>query len=106
MHTSYEESTSFIIDRRLYCHKIILFGLKKNVEATCQRLINKIFTDLIDKTIKVYVDDMLLNSRKTTNHFDHLGVAFKIMRKYVMRFNPLKCASGTAFGMFLGYMVN
>lgn len=37
-----EEQTSFIIDRGLYCYKVILFGLK-NTGATYQHLVNKMF---------------------------------------------------------------
>jgi len=34
----------------------------KNAGATYQRLVNKIFKPLIGKTMKVYVDDMIVKS--------------------------------------------
>jgi len=37
------------------------FGLK-NVRATYQRLVNKVFGLLIGKNMEVYVDDMILKS--------------------------------------------
>ena len=37
-----EEKTSFIIDRGTYCYKIMPFGLK-NVGATYQRMVDKVF---------------------------------------------------------------
>ena len=37
-----EEKMTFIINHGLYCYKVIPFGLK-NVGATYQRLINKVF---------------------------------------------------------------
>ena len=37
-----EENTSFIIDRGMYCYKVMSFGLK-NIGATYQRIINKVF---------------------------------------------------------------
>ena len=43
------------------------FGLK-NVGATYQRLVNMMFKDLIDKIIKVYVNDMLVKSKMTRDH--------------------------------------
>lgn len=58
-----EENTSFITDRCLYCYRMIPFRLK-NTKATCLRLVNKIFADLIRKTMKVYVDYMLIKSLK------------------------------------------
>ena len=41
-----EEHTAFMIDKGIYCYKVIPFGLK-NVEATYQRLVNKLFKSQI-----------------------------------------------------------
>ena len=38
------------------------FGLK-NVEATYQRLINKVFAKQLNRNMKPYVDDMLVKSK-------------------------------------------
>lgn len=43
------------------------FGLK-NARATFQRLVNKIFKNLIDKTMEVYVDDILVKSLDKVDH--------------------------------------
>ena len=43
------------------------FGLK-NIGATYQRLVNMMFKDLIEKIIKVYVNDMLVKSQMTRDH--------------------------------------
>lgn len=40
----------------------------KNVGATYQRLVNKMFIDLIGRTMEVCVDDMLLKSLKVDDH--------------------------------------
>ena len=70
-----EEHTSFIIDRRLYYYKVMSFGLK-NVRATYQRLMNTMFKYLIDKTMEIYVDDMLVKSKIAGDHMTHLGEMF------------------------------
>ena len=57
-----EEHTSFITNRGLYCYKATPCHLK-NTEVTYQRLVNKMFKDLIGKSIEVYVDDMLVKSK-------------------------------------------
>lgn len=62
-----KEHTSFVIDRGLYCYKVMSFGLR-NVGATYQRLVNMMFEDLIRKTMEVYVDDILVKSRQVANH--------------------------------------
>ncbi|XP_073103292.1 uncharacterized protein [Elaeis guineensis] len=53
-----EKKIVFITDSELYCYKMMSFGLK-NIEATYQRLVNKIFKNQIDHNIEVYVNDML-----------------------------------------------
>lgn len=64
------------------------FGLK-NVRAMYQRLVNRMFTDLIGKTIKIYVDDMIVKSLKTKDRIKHLDEAFRILRRYRMRLNSI-----------------
>ena len=50
-----------------FYYKVIPFGLK-NVGATCQRLMDKVFVDLIGSTMKFYVDDMVIKSTSMENH--------------------------------------
>ena len=81
------------------------FGLK-NAGATYQRLVNMMFKKQINKTIEVYVDDMLVKSKTASDHIAHISNTFTVLRKYRMKLNPLKCAFGVASGKFLGFMVN
>ena len=64
------------------------------------------FKDLIGKTMEVYMDDMLVKPRMVGDHVENLGEMFKILRKYQMKLNPLKCAFGVGSGKFLSFMVN
>ncbi|CAL8114261.1 unnamed protein product [Prunus armeniaca] len=73
----------FITDRGLYFYNVMPFGLK-NARATYQRLVNKIFAELIGTSMEVYVDNMLIK----------------------MRLNPSKCAFGVSSGKFLGFMIS
>ncbi|XP_024018662.1 uncharacterized protein LOC112090784 [Morus notabilis] len=100
-----EEHTAFITDRGLYCYKVMPFGLK-NAGATYQRLVNKMFAGQIGKSMEVYVDDMLVKSKKTEDHVDDLRRMFGVLRAYKMKLNPRKCAFGVASGKFLGFMVS
>ena len=56
-----QEKTSFVTSQGLFCYKVMPFRLK-NVGATYQRLMNKIFTQQIGRNVEVYVDDMLVKS--------------------------------------------
>ena len=80
------------------------FGLK-NVGATYQRLVTKMFRLLLGKTIEVYIDDMLVKSKECVDHAEHLQEAFELLRVYGMKLNPSKCAFGVSAGRFLGFMV-
>ncbi len=57
-----EDKTTFIMDSGVYCYNVMPFGLK-NTGATYQRLIDKMFKDLIGKNIEIYINDMIIKSR-------------------------------------------
>ncbi|KAL0385128.1 UNVERIFIED_CONTAM: Polyprotein P3 [Sesamum radiatum] len=97
--------TSFITDKGIYCYNVMPFGLK-NAGATYQRLVNKMFRNQVGATMEVYVDDMLVKSRRKDDHLGYLKQAFDVMRAYGMKLNPSKCAFGVRGGKFLGYMVS
>ena len=80
------------------------FGLK-NAEATYERMVTKIFQPLIGKTMEVYIDDMLIKSKKRPNHTRHLQETFELLRRHDMKLNPLKCVFGVSSGKFLGFRV-
>ena len=105
MHVPNQEHTSFIIDYGLYCYKVMPFGLK-NAGATYKWLVNMIFKEQINKTMELYVDDMLVKSKISSDDVMRLADTFNILRTYRMKLNPLKCAFGVASEKFLGFMVN
>jgi len=78
-----QEKTSFITSQGLFCYKLILFGLK-NVGATYQRLINKVFAHQVGRNVKVYSDDMLVKSRREEEHLGDLRETFDTLRSYNM----------------------
>ena len=101
MHPPNEDKRAFITDREVYYYKVIPFRLK-NAGATFQRIINKIFKELIEHTMKVYVDDILVKSLQNTNHVQHLCEAFDHLQKYRVRLNPKKCTFELVSEKFLG----
>ena len=80
----------------------MLFRLK-NAGATYQILVNKIFKELIGKTMEVYINDMLVKSIKAADHIAHLKEAFDILRKHQMMLNPSKYIFGLSSKKFLGF---
>ena len=89
----------------MYYYKVMPFDLK-NTRATYHRLVNQMFSKQIGQAMGVYVNDMLVKSRKIELHLDDLRETFNTLRKYQMRLNPVKCVFGVTSGKFLGFMVS
>ena len=69
-------------------------------------MVNHILRSLIRKSIEVYVDDLLVKSKESADHIEHLAEAFNILRKFHMKLNPAKCMFGVSFGKFLEHQVS
>ena len=104
MHPPNAEKTSFITPYGLYCYNVMPFGLK-NVGATYQRLVTKMFRSLLDSTMEVYIDDMLVKSKQRPDYTAYLQQTFDLLKEYDMKLNPLKCAFGVSTTRFLGFMI-
>lgn len=89
---------------KLYCYKVMPFKLK-NVGATYQKLMTKIFKPLIGHTVEVYIDDIEVKSKTKKEHAQHLQEVLHLLRRYGMKLNPSKWAFGVSIGKFLGFMV-
>ncbi|KAM1027360.1 hypothetical protein ACFX2A_041136 [Malus domestica] len=99
-----EELTAFRTPKGIYCYKVMPFGLK-NAGATYQRAMQKIFNDMLHKNVECYVDDVVVKTKKRSDHLKDLRVVFERLRKYNLKMNPLKCAFGVTSGKFLGFIV-
>ncbi|KAL0456598.1 UNVERIFIED_CONTAM: hypothetical protein Slati_0999000 [Sesamum latifolium] len=95
---------SFITSAGAFCYTAMPFGLK-NAGATYQRLVDKIFHHQIGRNMEVYVDDMLVKSKKAQDHVKDLEETFSVLRKYKLKLNPGKYAFGVRGGRFLGFMI-
>ena len=99
------EKTAFITSQGLYYYKVIPFRLK-NVGATYQRLVNKMFNKQISRNMEVYVDDMLVKSKEELTHLDDLRETFATLKQYQMKLNPSKCVFEVVSGKFLGFTIS
>jgi len=100
-----QEKTLFVTSQGLFCYKVMSFGLK-NAGDTYQRQMNKMYTQQIRRNMQVYVDDMLVKSRREQDHLEDLRETFNTLRSYNMKLNSSKCAFGVTAGKFLEFMVS
>nr|XP_027093622.1 uncharacterized protein LOC113714023 [Coffea arabica] len=99
------EKTAFITPWGTFCYRVMPFGLK-NAGATYQRTMTTLFHDMIHKEMEVYVDDIIIKSKKAENHLIDLRKLFERLRKYNLKLNPAKCAFGAPTGKLLGFIVS
>ena len=60
----------------------------------------------IRRNVQVYVDNVLVKSRREGNHLEDLRETFDTIRSYNMKLNPGKCAFDVTAEKFLGLMVS
>jgi len=70
------------------------------------RAMTTIFHDMIHKEIEVYVDDVIIKSKRSTDHITDLRKFFDRLRRYNLKLNPAKCAFGVPAGKLLGFIVS
>ncbi|XP_070011256.1 uncharacterized protein [Nicotiana sylvestris] len=65
-----------------------------------------IFHDMIHKEIEVYVDDVIIKSKKAIDHREDMRKFFNRLRMYNLKLNPAKCAFGAPAGKLLRFIVS
>ena len=81
------------------------FGLI-NVGATFQRAMDIAFRGLINSSVFIYLDDIIVYSKHRNNHINHLKNIFERCRKYGISLNPKKCYFTLSEGKLLGFIVS
>lgn len=99
------EKTAFRCHRGLFEFVRMPFGLA-NAPGHFQRTMDYVFSDLIGKTVMVYIDDIVVYSKNVEDHANHLEEVFQRLEKYGLRLKPSKCTFGKSEVKLLGYIVN
>jgi hypothetical protein len=68
--------TAFSMRYRLYEYLIIFFGLT-NAPAYFMHLVNSVFMPELDKFVMVFIDDIVVYSKSTDEHEEHLQVVLQ-----------------------------
>jgi hypothetical protein len=67
---------------------------------------NHVFGEHIGRTVEAYVDDIVVKTRKASDHLSDLETTFKCLKAKGVKLNPEKCVFGVPRGMLLGFIVS
>jgi hypothetical protein len=96
--------TAFVTMDELYCYVMMPYGLK-NALSTFVRAMGKTFGDLIRDRVEIYVDDIVVKTRRGSTLVEDLTLVFDKLRATHTRLNPDKCVFGVSAGKLLGFLV-
>jgi hypothetical protein len=100
-----EEKTAFITPYDVFCYQVMTFGLK-NAGATYQRMMQNCLGSQIGRNIQVYIDDVVITTRKEESLISDLKETFDNLDRYKLKLNPTKCSFGVSAGQILGFLVS
>jgi hypothetical protein len=100
-----EEKTAFITPYGMFYYQVMPFGLK-NVGATYQRMMQNCLRSQIGCNIQVYIDDVVITTRKEESLISDLAETFDNLNRYKLKLNPTKCSFGVSTGQLMGFMVS
>nr|GEV75074.1 hypothetical protein [Tanacetum cinerariifolium] len=81
-----------------FCYEKMPFGLR-NAGETYQRLVDKAFSNQLDRNIKIYVDDMVIKSRDIEGLITDIEETFHTLRRMNMKLNPKRMHKQEQFPM-------
>jgi hypothetical protein len=100
-----EEKTVFITPYGVFCYQVMPFGLK-NAGSTYQRMMQNCLGSQIGRNIQVYIDDVVITTRKEESLISDLAETFDNLNRYKLKLNPIKCSFGVSAGQLLGFLVS
>jgi hypothetical protein len=89
----------------LYCYVVMPYGLK-NALPIFVRAMSKTFGDLIRDWVEVYVDDIMVKTKRGSTLVEDLTLVFDKLRATRMKLNPEKCVFGVSVGKLLEFLVS
>jgi hypothetical protein len=97
--------TAFVTVDGLYCYVVMPYGLKNDL-PTFVWTMSKTFGDLIRDIVEVYVDDIMVKTKKGSTLVEDLTLVFDKLRATRMKQNLEKCVIGVSAGKLLGFLVS
>lgn len=100
-----EDLTTFRTRHGAYKYKVMPFGLSIG-PAHFQRLMNRIFADLLDVCVVIFVDDLLIYSQNEEEHERHVRMVLERLRAESLQASLSKCEFSVTETKYLGFLVS
>ena len=94
--------TAFATRYGLFEWRVVPFGLT-NAPSVFMRVMNRLFADLLDQGVVVFLDDILIYSDDAMEHFRLLAMVLARLRKYEFFCKLKKCSFLKQKTSFLGF---
>ncbi|SOV05551.1 uncharacterized protein UDID_18456 [Ustilago sp. UG-2017a] len=100
-----EWKTAFRTRYGLFQYNVMPFGLT-NAPASFQHLMNDTFKDMLDRSLIIYLDDLLIYSSTLEQHQGHVSAVLARLRQAGLYAKAEKCQFSTSQTEFLGFVVS
>ena len=100
-----EWKTAFSTTTGHYEYLVMPFGLV-NSPSVFQSFINEVFRDMLNISVIVYIDDILIYSNTLPEHVQHVRAVLQLLIKYQLYAKAEKCEFHTTSTTFLGYIIS
>ncbi|SOV01667.1 uncharacterized protein UDID_18169 [Ustilago sp. UG-2017a] len=100
-----EWKTAFHTRYGLFQYNVMPFGLT-NAPASFQHLMNDMFKDMLDRSLIIYLDDLLIYSSTLKQHQEHVSAVLAHLRQAGLYAKAEKCQFSTSQTEFLGFVVS
>ncbi|SPC60765.1 uncharacterized protein UHOD_11147 [Ustilago sp. UG-2017b] len=97
--------TAFCTRYGLFQYNVMPFGLT-NAPASFQHLMNDTFKDMLDRSLIIYLDDLLIYSSTLEQHQGHVSAVLARLRQAGLYAKAEKCQFSTSQTEFLGFVVS
>ncbi|KAJ3707978.1 hypothetical protein LUZ61_011683 [Rhynchospora tenuis] len=99
------EKTAYRTRYGHYEYLVMPFGLT-NAPAAFMDLMNRVFHDLLDSCVVVFIDDILIYSKSMEEHEEHLRTVLERLRQHKLYAKLSKCEFWLEQVAFLGHIIS
>ena len=105
IHEDDVEKTAFRTRYGHYQYKVMPFGLT-NAPATFQALVQDVLRPMLDTSVIVYIDDILIYSQNEQDHAHHVRQVFELLRQHKLYGTMAKCEFFKESVEYLGHVIS